>query len=185
MLASLLFLAQEASPSPESSLKVLPDGSELLYGTIFFVLLFLALWKFVFPKMTEMLNKRTASIQGKLEEADHVKRDADQVLEQYRAQLAEARTEVGKIIEEGKKTAEALRADLVRKAETEAQEIVARARQDVAGERDRAMAELRQTVGDLSISLASRVIEKELSSSESARALVDRAISELARNGQN
>lgn len=169
----------------EKDLRVVPAPEELLWGTLAFALLLFALTKFVFPKLKVTLEARTAKIQGQLEEADRVKRDADQVLEQYRQQLTDARSEVGKIIEEGKKTAEALRADLVRKAEVEAQEIVARARQDVAGERDRAMAELRQTVGDLSISLASRVIEKELSSSESARALVDRAISELARNGQN
>ena len=182
MLATLVLLAQEA---PKKELKVLPDGAELVFGIIFFGVLFFALSKLVFPKVRETMEKRTAAIQGKLEEAERTKREADTILEQYRSQLADARTEVGKIIEEGKKTAEALRADLVRKAEQEAQEIVQRARQDVAGERDRAMAELRQTVGDLSISLASRVIEKELSSSESARALVDRAISELATNGSS
>lgn len=183
MLASLVLLAQEVTEKKE--LKVLPDGPELVFGIVFFAVLFFALSKLVFPKVRDTMAKRTAAIQGRLEEAERTKREADQILDQYRGQLAEARTEVNKIIEEGKKTAEALRADLVRKAEQEAQEIVARARQDVAGERDRAMAELRQTVGDLSISLASRVIEKELSSSESARALVDRAISELARNGSN
>lgn len=169
----------------EKDLQVLPKPDELILSSIAFGLLAVGLIKFVFPKLKAGLVARTAKIQGQLEEAERTKREADGILEQYRAQLAEARGEVAKVIEEGKRTADALRADLVKKAEQEAADIVARARQDVAGERDRAMAELRATVGDLSIQLASRVIEKELSGSEAARALVDRAIAELGRNGQN
>jgi len=164
----------------EKSLKVLPDKTELLWGSIFFLILFVAMSKLVFPKVRATMEKRRLAIQGQLEEAERAKREADTVLDQYRQQLNDARTEVARIIEEGKKTAEALRKDLSEKAETEAQQIVQRARQDVAGERDRAIAELRGTLGDLSIQLAQRVIEKELTSPDAQRALVERAIDELA-----
>ncbi|HVL33971.1 MAG TPA: F0F1 ATP synthase subunit B [Actinomycetota bacterium] len=178
MLAALLAAAEEPVPP----LKILPAADELIWGSIAFFLLLIALLKFVFPKAKAALAERTAKIQGQVEEAERTKREADQVLEQYRQQLADARSEVAKIIDEGKKTADSLRAELVAKAEKEAQDIVSRARADVAGERDRVMAELRSTLGDLSIQLASRVIEKELASSDTARALVDRAISDLSRS---
>jgi F-type H+-transporting ATPase subunit b len=186
MFAALIFAAEEAAAATEKSLEVLPDADELLFGSIFFFILLLGLAKLVFPKLREVLANRTAKIQGQLEEAERTKRDADQLLEQYRAQLADARNEVARIVEEGKRTAEALRADLVRKAEQEAQDIVARARTEASGERDRAMAELRSTVGDLSLTLASRVIESELSNPEAQRSMVDRAIAELAgSNGRS
>lgn len=179
MLAVILAQAEEHA----NELKVTPAPDELLWGSIaFFIVLGLLLWK-VFPRLQVGLAERTRRIQGQLEEAERVKREADQVLEQYRAQLADARAEVQRIIDEGKRTAEALKADIVAKAEAESREIVQRAQADVAGERDRAMASLRDTLRDLSIELASRVIEKELSTSEAHRGMVDRAIDELTRAG--
>lgn len=163
-----------------TDLRILPHTDELILATIAFGILVFFLVKKVFPRVKKGLEDRTAKIQGQLEEAERTKREADQVLEQYRAQLAGARAEVQKIIDEGKRTADALRAELVSKAEQEAQEIVRRAQADVAGERDRAIQQLKQTMGELSIELAARIIEQDLKNNEAARSLVDKAIQELA-----
>jgi F-type H+-transporting ATPase subunit b len=163
-----------------TDLRILPHADELVLATIAFGILVAFLVKKVFPRLKKALEDRTAKIQGQLEEAERAKREADQVLEQYRAQLAGARAEVQKIIDEGKRTADALRADLVAKAEQEAQEIVRRAQADVAGERDRAIQQLKQTMGELSIELAARIIEQDLKNNDAARSLVDKAIQELA-----
>lgn len=170
-----LFLAAE------EELKLLPGPDELLWGSVMFAVLFIALAVFVFPKAKQGMAKRADKIQGQLEEAERVKREADQVLDQYKAQLADARNEVSRIIEEGRKTAEALKAELSAKAETEAAAIVERARAEVSGERERAIAELRQTVGTISLDIAAKVIGKELSSGEAHKALVDQAIAQLGR----
>jgi F-type H+-transporting ATPase subunit b len=161
-------------------LRILPHTDELILATVAFGILVVFLLKAVFPRLKTALEDRTAKIQGQLEEAERTKREADQVLEQYRQQLAGARAEVQKVIDEGKRTADALRAELVSKAEQEAQEIVRRAQADVAGERDRAIQQLQQTLGELSIELAARIIEQDLKNNDAARSLVDRAIQELA-----
>ena len=163
-----------------TDLRILPHTDELVLATIAFGILVFFLVKKVFPRVKKGLEDRTAKIQGQLEEAERTKREADQLLEQYRAQLAGARAEVQKVIDEGKRTADALRADLVAKAESEAQEIVRRAQADVAGERDRAIQQLKQTMGELSIELAARIIEQDLKNNDAARSLVDKAIQELA-----
>jgi F-type H+-transporting ATPase subunit b len=163
-----------------TDLRILPHTDELILATIAFGILVAFLVKKVFPMVKKSLEDRTAKIQGQLEEAERAKREADQLLEQHRAQLAGARAEVQKVIDEGKRTAEALRADLVARAEQEAQEIVRRAQADVAGERDRAVQELKQTMGELSIELAARIIEQDLKNNDAARSLVDKAIQELA-----
>ena len=164
-----------------TDLRILPHTDELILATVAFGILVVFLLKKVFPRLKQALEDRTAKIQGQLEEAERTKREADQVLEQYRQQLAGARAEVQKLIDEGKRTADSLRADLVAKAEQEAQEIVRRAQADVAGERDRAMQQLQGVIGDLSIELAARVIEQDLRNDAAARSLVDKAIEELAR----
>src|SRR5258708_6953637 len=178
-LSALWILAQTATPTTS---QFTPIGKGLVYGlaAIAFGILATFLIKKVFPRLKTALEERTKKIQGQLEEAERTKREADQVLEQYRAQLAGARAEVQKVIDEGKRTAEALRADLVARAEQEAQEIVRRAQADVAGERDRAVQQLKQTMGELSIELAARIIEQDLKNNEAARSLVDKAIQELA-----
>jgi F-type H+-transporting ATPase subunit b len=163
----------------EGDLRITPKADELILAAIAFGILVVFLVKKVFPRLQTALAERTKKIQGQLEEAERTKREADEVLEEYRAQLAGARAEVQKIIDEGKRTADALRADLTAKAEQQAQEIVARAQADVASERDRAMQQLRTTLGELSIQLASKVIERELQQPDAARALVDRAIEDL------
>lgn len=179
MLAALLAVAEAAAEKlPE--LEVIPDPDELLWGSLFFLVLVIVLVKMVGPKVKASLAARTAGIKGQLEEAERVKREADQLAEQYRGQLAEARAEAQKIIEEGRRTADSLKADIIAKAETEAQEIIARAQTGAAGERERTVQELRGSLSDLSIDIASRVIQKALTTSDDHRALVDSAIAELA-----
>ena len=179
MWAALILAAEETDPKRF----VLPHGDELIWGSLAFAILFgFLVWK-AFPSINKMLAERQAKIRSGLESAENSKQEADRMLEQYRRQLDEARGDAQKIIDEAKRTAESLRKDLVEKSEREAQEIVARARADVAGERDRAMQALRTTVGELSIDLASRVIGRELAQPESQRAFVNQTIEQLSRLG--
>jgi F-type H+-transporting ATPase subunit b len=170
----------------DSTRIILPHTAEFILGSVAFAILLVALLRGAFPKMQATLAARTQRIRESIESADRSKQDAERLLDEYRQQLAEARGEAQKIIDEAKRTAEAMRQDLIRRAEQESQEIVQRAKADVTGERDRAMQELRATIGDLSITLATRVIERELASPEAQRALVERSIDELAalENGQ-
>ena len=180
MLATLTILAAEKS---DPSRFVLPHGDELIWGSIAFAILFGALaWK-AFPAINKLLAERAAKIRSGLEQAEKTKLEADTMLEQYRRQLDEARGEASKIIEEAKRTAEAVRRELTEKADREAQEIVARARTEVAGEAARARQQLQGDLINLSLELASRVIQRELAQPESQRAFVERTIAELAATG--
>jgi F-type H+-transporting ATPase subunit b len=167
----------------ESTRFILPHTDELIWGSVAFIILFVFLAKAAFPKLRQTLDARAQKIKGSLESAEKSKSDADALLDQYRQQLSEARGEANKIIEEGKRTAEALRRDLVARAEGDAQDIVARARAEVSSERDRALAELRSTIGDLSVQLATRVIQRELANEPAQRAYIDQTIAELSALG--
>lgn len=163
----------------------IPATDELVWGSLAFLIVFSFLAVAVFPKAKEALQKRSDKIKSDLEEAEGQKAEAERLLEQYRAQLADARGEAQRIIDEARRAADDLRRQLEAKAQEEAQGIVAKARADVAGERDRAIQELRSTIGDLSLQLASRVVERELSNPEAQRQLVQQMIDELGATGGN
>jgi F-type H+-transporting ATPase subunit b len=159
---------------------ILPAAAELFYGAVSFVIVYFVLAKYAFPKINQVLEDRSAAIQGKMEEAERVRSDAHSVKNQYEAQLGDAKAEANRIIEEAKTTAESLRRDIVAKAEAEAQAIVSRAQSEVANERDRALQELRSEVGALSVQLASKIVEKELDPATHQH-LVDQYIQDLSR----
>jgi F-type H+-transporting ATPase subunit b len=158
---------------------ILPAAPELFYGLISFVIVYVVLSKYAFPRINQMLDDRAAAIQGRMEEADAKLREAEQAKSDYQAQIGDAKGEANRIIEEAKQTAESLRRDIVAKAEAEAQAIVSRAQSDVAAERERALQELRAEVGQISVALASKIVEKELDASAHQN-LVDQYIQQLS-----
>jgi F-type H+-transporting ATPase subunit b len=169
-----LLLAQEEDKfSP-----VKPVISELIWAAIFFLLLFAIIAKVALPKLNATLAAREAALSGKLVQAEQAKLEADTVLADYRAKLADAQTEANRIIEEGRRTGESIVADARTRAEAEAQTLVTRAQSDIQAERDRAIGALRSELATLSIDLASKVVGSSLDN-DASRRLVDSYIDQL------
>jgi F-type H+-transporting ATPase subunit b len=163
-LLTLVLAAEEGAEghAKEGINKILPQGFELFWGTIMFLLLFFLLWKFAFPAIKKGLENRAGTIEGDLKRAEEAKLEAEELLADYRKQLASAKDEAAKIIEEGRKTADELKKELLAKAEAEASEIIEAGRRDVEGAVASAQAELRRQMADLSVDLAGRIIGREL-----------------------
>jgi len=170
----LLVLAAEEAKNP-----ILPDVAELIYGALAFVIVFAVLAKFAFPALGKMLSERSGKIQGDLEKAEQARMAAESELADYRAQLAGARDEANRIIEEARRTADQLRRDLQTKAEQEAQATVARAQEEIRAERDRVFQDLRAQVGVIAVELAGRVVGESLDPSAHQR-LIDEYIEQVA-----
>lgn len=180
-------LAQEETETTEEQPEehgnpILPEADELLWGGIAFILVFLVLAKYAFPRLDQGLKQRTEKIQGDLERAENARTEAETQLSRYEEQLREARAEAGRIIDEARKTAESMRRDLVAKAEDESRQIVERAQEEIRAERDRAFQGLRSQVGELSVELATRVVGESLDRERQLR-LVEGYIEEVARMG--
>lgn len=161
---------------------ILPEADELIFGSLAFLLVFLVLARYAFPRLTQGLNQRREKIQRDLEQAERNRQEAEAVLSRYEEQLQDARGEASRIIEEARKTADSMRRDLLAKAEDESRQVVARAQEEIRAERDRAFQELRTQVGELSVELASRVVGQELDRDRQLR-LVDDYIEEVAEMG--
>lgn len=145
------------APSP-----ILPETSELVWGVISFSVLVFAMMKFAYPALKKSMDARTEKIRGSLDDAERVKTEAETVLEQYQRQLADARTEANRIVEEARQTADQMRKDLATRAEAEVAELRQRARDDIAAAQERATADLRTNVAALAIELAEKVVEANL-----------------------
>ena len=161
---------------------IIPEVDEIIVGGLAFILVFLVLARYAFPRLNEAMKARTEKIQGDLEKAEHAKGSAESALERYEEQLREARAEAGKIIDEARKTAEQVRKDAAARAEDEAQQTVAKAQEEIRAERDRALQELRAEVGALSVTLAERVVGQSLDKDRQLK-LVDDYIDELTESG--
>jgi F-type H+-transporting ATPase subunit b len=185
MVHSVILAAAEAATEEGGGIKVLlPETVELIVGGLAFLIVFLVMWKFAFPALNKMLAERSEKIQGEMEKADATRQEADTVLADYRQQLAGAREEANRVIEEARVTAEQLRRDVQAKAEQEAQATVERAQEEIRAERDRVFAELRSEVGDIAVELAGRVVGESLDKDAHER-LIDDYIDQVgaASNG--
>jgi len=171
-----LWILAQAEDKPIKDLS--PKLQELIVGAIAFGVVFAFMSRWVLPRVNKLLEERRQKIQGNLEEAERTKASADQLLADYRQQLAGAREDANRIIEEARRTAEAMRKDLMAKAEQEYQGVVGKAQEEIRAERDRVFEELKTQVGELSLALAGRVVGETLDKTRQLR-LVDDYIREL------
>jgi F-type H+-transporting ATPase subunit b len=164
------------APSP-----LTPEPNEIIWGSLAFLVLLVAMWKWGVPAVKNMEQAREERIRNDLESAEKTRLDAETEKAQYDAQLADARNEGGRIIDEARQSAETVRRDLIARAEEEANEVRARAQADIANQRTQAMTQLRTDVAQLSIDLAGRIVERNLDN-DTNRQLVDSFIDQVGSN---
>jgi F-type H+-transporting ATPase subunit b len=158
-----------------------PDKSELVWGSIAFVLMLGIFFKWGYPAVVKSMKAREDRIRDDLEQAEGAKTEAEGALTEYRAQLADARTEAGRIIDEARQAADQVRRDLIARAETDASDLRTRAQEDIRLAGERAMADLRGRVSDLAIELAEKVVERNLDR-DTQIALIDNYINSVGSN---
>ncbi len=181
-LAWTVIVAQEAEQISEEASSgaalLLPAPEELIAGIIAFLIVFGVVWKFALPALHATLEKRQDAVRTDLEAAEKAKLEAESLLVDYRAQVAGAKNEAADIVSEARDAGEAVKADIIARAETEADQIKSRAGEEIASERERAASDLRRQVAELSIDVAEKVVESSLDG-DAQRNLVDRYIDEL------
>ena len=183
MLAVIASILQAEGAEEVSEPKDLyPAAGELIIGLIAFLVLFFFTWKWVLPRFRQVLDERREKIQGELVRSEETRKEAEALREQYRQQLAGARDEANRIIEEARSISEALRRDLQVKAEQQAQATVARAQDEIRAERDRVFEELRGQVGAIAVEVAERVVGEALDRKAHER-LIEESIDQLSSHG--
>ena len=157
---------------------ILPAASELLFGSLAFLILLGGMWKFALPALKKTTAARSAKIAGDLASAEKAKSDSDRMIAENQAKLSDAKAEGEKIREEARQQADAIRKDLLARAEADAAGVRAKATEDLNAQAARIKGELESHVKSLSLELAEKVVGANMNRETNA-ALVDRYIAEL------
>ena len=180
MLATLL-LAAESVEEVQAKNPILPEGDEILWASIaFIIVLSLLAWK-AWPAIKAGLKARQDRIANDLAKAEEARVEAETSLEDYRRQLAEARSEAAGIIEEARQDAERVRQERIAAIEDEIAQLRARAAEDIRLATERAMSDLSTRVSELSIELAEKVVEHNLDR-DTQIALIENYINQVGSN---
>jgi F-type H+-transporting ATPase subunit b len=170
----MLFLAEGAEHNP-----IIPIWQEMVLGFIAFGILCFVLMKFVFPRMEETFRARVDAIEGGIKRAEEAQAEANRLLEQYKQQLAEARTEAASIRDEARADATGIREDILTKAREESDRIIAAGREALQTERQTIVRQLRAEIGSLAVDLAGRIVGESLEEEARRRGTVERFLDEI------
>jgi F-type H+-transporting ATPase subunit b len=158
---------------------LIPAWPDIIWSLVCFAVVLFFFFKIALPRMQKLLDARSEAIEGNIAKADDAQRKAEAALEQYTAQLAEARAEASRIREQARADGQNILAELKEQATAEAARISASATAQIEAERQSALVSLRSEVGSLAIDLASGVIGESLTDDAKARAVVDRFLADL------
>jgi len=173
--------AEEAAPPPGEGSQIPPtDWGLQIWTLVAFVVLLVLLAKFAFKPIAQALDRRSETIKKSIDDAEKQRAESKKLMEDYQKQLADARNEAGKIIEEARQLGEQVRKEVVEKSNAEASAAVQRAQEEIRRQQDKGIQEMKDTVAALSVQIASRVIEKEVNEA-THRQLVDNLIKDLGK----
>jgi F-type H+-transporting ATPase subunit b len=173
-----------ATTTVQAKNPILPDAKEIIWTVIAFAIVLVILSKYAFPAMKKGIQAREDKVRGDIERAEQARAEAEATLEQYQRQLADARAEATRIVEEARQAAEGVRRDLIARAEAEAGDVRTRAQDDARLASDRAFTELRTEVSSLSVELAEKIVERNLDR-EAQMGLIDSYISSVGTGNGN
>ncbi|SCD62774.1 ATP synthase F0 subcomplex B subunit [Streptomyces sp. LcepLS] len=167
-------LAAEDAENP-----LVPPIPELVIGALAFVIVFgLLAWKLL-PNINKVLDERREAIEGGMEKAEAARTEADSVLEQYKAQLAEARHEAARLRSEAQEQGATLIAEMRAEGQRQREEIIAAGHTQIEADRKAAATTLRQDVGRLATELAGKLVGESLEDHARQSRTIDRFLDEL------
>ena len=149
------------------------NTSLIFWEFITFAILLFLLYRFVYPPIREQIRHRQSQIEQAIDEAEQTRKEARELLAEYRRQIEEARGEGRRILEESRKQAEAQRERAKKEAREEGERIIERARAEIGRERDAALREVRREVADMVIVASEQVIGREIDRDEHERLISD------------
>ena len=170
--AEVILAAENANP-------LIPNIWELLVTAVSFAVLLFVVKKFIAPTFEKNYTDRVEAIEGGLEKAEAAQLEANALLEQYKAQLMDARTEANTIRESARAEGAQILAELKAKAAEESARITAQAQVQIESERVAAVNSLRSEVGTLATSLAGKIVGEALEDDARANRVVERFLADL------
>ena len=160
---------------------ITPEFGLLFWMTVIFGIVFFLLAKFGFPVITDMVHKRQERIDRSIRDAREIEVRMGQMVEEHARMLEEARKEQAQILREATDTRNKIIATAKDEAREEAGKILAEARTEIEAEKEAALRDVRKEVAVLSVSIAEKILRKELAKDGEQREYIDRMVEETVR----
>lgn len=157
---------------------VRPDPGLFIWTIVVFLVLVTLLRKFAWGPLLQALEARQQTIRQSLDDADKAKQEL-QRLQQESAQIVrEARVEAESIISRSRSDAERLKEEIRQKARADAESIMRTAERQIQLETQQAIRQIRNEAADMSVAIASKLIQRNLSKEDNQR-LIDDALRQI------
>lgn len=142
------------------------------------IILFLLMKKFLFKPVNNILEKRKQEIGDMYDKAESDKKEAQKLLGEYSEKIQSANVEADEIIKTAKELAVKKQDEILSEANSGALKILERAEKNIELEKSKAKAELLSEVSSLSVMMASKILEKDISAAEH-KEIIDKFINEM------
>ena len=163
-----LFAAEEAPLSPFAG-----NVGDAIWTVAIFLLVIVVLGKFAWGPLLSLLKQREDFIHKALSDAKRDRDEADARLREHAARLQSAQTEAIAIIEEARRDSERLRQELRDRARTEAETMIKNAERQIEAQTTRAVQQLRQEAVDLSVTIASKILQRSISKEDNEKLIAE------------
>ena len=167
-----------AAEDSGGSFLVSPALGLMIWTLVLFGFTMWVLRKLAFPRIQEALDKRANAIRDNIEAAERQRKEADELLAEYRSRLTEAREQADDIIARARKAADSAKAEAAEDGKQRREELVAAARRDIEDETNRSLARIRNEVADLTVAATEKLTRKSLDDDDHKR-LVEDALKEV------
>ena len=142
------------------------DVKVIVVQIIGFLILYWVLSKFLFGRVRDVITKRRGEIAASYERNETERKNVEQLKDEYGRKLSDIRVEAEKIINEGRVAGENVKKEILDKASEETSQLLDKARDQIEKEKESAFIELQEKVADLSVMIASKIIQKTLNQEE-------------------
>lgn len=176
--ALVVTAATEGGEEGGGSFLVQPGIGLMIWTLVAFVLTMWVLSKFAFPRIQSALEERAEKVNANIDESERLRAEADDLLNEYRERLKEAREQADDIMARARKSSEAAKAEAVAEGRERHDELVAAARKDIEAETRRSLETIRKEVADLTVLATEKVARKSLTPEDQKR-LVEEALAEV------
>lgn len=159
-----------------------PDAGLIIWTTIIFLLFWGLIGKFAFRPIAEALKTRANDIQSALDEAKKAKEEMNNLKAENDLLLQQAREERAAMLRDAKDTKNQIISEAKDRAKSDANKIIADARQEIENQKKAALAEVKSEAGLIALNIAEQVLRKELKSDAEQQAFVNKLVSEISKN---
>ena len=158
---------------------ITPDGGLLFWMLIIFGLVFFILAKFGFPVITGMVEKRSAYLDKALEDAKTAEAKYQELSREHERMIQETRKEQSRILNEALRTKQQILDQAKDQARKEADTLLARAKVEIAAEKESALRDIRREVASLSVNVAEKVLRAKLGDNAEQQKYIDGILDEM------